>query len=130
MRSLFASVTLSCLSAFALFAAAPPAKVPAEWLKLIDQLGDDDTRATAEKKLEAIGEDALPALHRAGKSHDDVDVRLRATVIAAAIEKKLYGEIRQFKGHAEGIMAFAVSPDGTRLASASWDKGSETAARV
>ena len=34
------------------FAAAPPAKAPAAWLKLIDQLGDDaDVRKTAEKKL-------------------------------------------------------------------------------
>src|SRR3954453_17734105 len=102
MRSLFASVALSCLSAFALFAAAPPAKEPAEWHKLIEQLGDDDARAAAAKKLEAIGEDVLPALHRAAKGHDDVDVRLRAAVLIAAIEKKLYGEVRQFTGHAEG----------------------------
>jgi hypothetical protein len=43
-------------------AAAPPAKVPAEWHKLIEQLADDDAgvRKAAEKKLAALGEDALP----------------------------------------------------------------------
>src|SRR5262249_61868512 len=65
----------------ALFAAAPPAKVPDQWVKLIDQLGDDDTREAAAKKLTALGEDVLPALRRAAKEHDDPDVRLRAVVL-------------------------------------------------
>ena len=49
-------------------AAAPPAKVPAAWRKLIDQLGDDDAdvRKGAEKALAALGEDVAPTLRRAG----------------------------------------------------------------
>jgi hypothetical protein len=86
-----------------LCAAAPPARTPPEWLALIDQLGDDDTHAAAQKKLEALGEAALPALRRAARSHDDADVRLRASVLAAAIEKKVYGEVRRFAGHAGAL---------------------------
>src|SRR5258708_1530045 len=90
---------LIALLALAAFAAAPPARVPAGWLKLLDQLGseDDDARKAAEKKLTDLGEDVLPALRKAGKSHDDADVRLRASVIAAAIETHLDREVRIFK---------------------------------
>jgi hypothetical protein len=83
---------LLAVMAFAPFAAAPPARVPAGWLNLIEQLGneDEDTRKAAEKKLADLGEDALPALRKAGKSHDDADVRLRAS-LAAAIKDQLGG---------------------------------------
>ena len=50
MRSLLVCLFLACLTGAA-FAAAPPAKVPAEWLKLIDQLGDAAVRKEAEKML-------------------------------------------------------------------------------
>src|SRR4051794_9486172 len=121
MRSLCVSCGL-CLLALSAFAAAPPGKAPAEWLKLIDQLGDDEAgvRTEAEKKLLALGADAIPFLRRAGKTHADVDVRLRAVVVAAAIEKKLFGEVRRFSGHTDGVLAFAVSPDGKRVVSTAW----------
>src|SRR5438067_12719701 len=62
--------------------------------KLIEQLGDDKTkvRQEASKKLEEIGEPALGPLRAATTSHVDVDVRLRASVVAATIHKKLNGE--------------------------------------
>jgi hypothetical protein len=41
VRKTAAAFLLASL-AFAAFAAAPPAAVPAEWLKLIDQLGSED----------------------------------------------------------------------------------------
>src|SRR5262245_1640468 len=96
------------------FAAAPPPKVPAEWLKLIDQLGDDDddVRAAAAKKLDAIGEDVVPALRQASRALADVDARLRAGVVADAIEKRLYGEERVFEGHTWWVFRVAVTPDG------------------
>src|SRR4051794_30635742 len=82
-------LALSSLLVLSAFAAAPPAKVPAEWLKFIDQLGDDDekTRQAAEKELASLGEDVLPALRRAHRGHADPDVRLTAGLLVAAIEK-------------------------------------------
>src|SRR5262249_44967467 len=119
-----------CLSAVSVFGVAPPAKTPAEWLKLIDQLGDDNTRAAAQKKLEALGEDVLPALRRASKSHDDVDVRLRAVLVVAAIDKKTYREVRAYEGHTDGPIAFALSPDGKKMVSGCWGNLTEHVARI
>src|SRR5262245_51736280 len=71
MRTPLTCLALSLLLVLSAFAAAPPAKVPAEWLKWIDQLGDDDekTRKAAEKELATLGEDVLPALRRARRDH-------------------------------------------------------------
>src|SRR5262245_14852552 len=113
-------------------AAEPPSLSPLEPSKLIEQLGSDDldTRKAAAAKLEALGEAALPALREAGKSAADVDVRLRALVIAAAITRRNELEERSFVGHADGVNILAVSPDGKRVASASAQAGGEHAARV
>src|SRR5262249_6571663 len=118
MRSLLVCLFLACLTGAA-FAAAPPAKVPAAWLKLIDQLGDDDDDAPneAEKTLTDLGEDVLAALRAAGRTHKDVDVRLRALVIAAAITKKMHAVVTVMEGHTESVLVLAVSPDGKRVAS-------------
>src|SRR5262249_35240554 len=124
MRLLSACVLSLCL-AVAAFAAAPPAKEPAEWLKLIDQLGDDDTRAAAAKKLDALGEDVLPTLRKASKDHADVEVRLRAGVVAAAIESRLYGLAKTLEGGGGGDCGVIVSADGKWAVS-----GGDTVARV
>jgi WD40 repeat protein len=107
---------LAASAGFAVFAAAPTTAPLVN--KLIDQLGDDDktVRKEAEKKLGDLGEDVLPTLRRAAKEHSDVDARLRAGVLAAAIEKKLFGEVRQYK--ASGwVCRCAVSPDGKKIVS-------------
>src|SRR4051794_9600065 len=111
---------MRCLTAFllacpaVLSAAAPPAQAPAEWLKWIDQLGEDETHADAEKKLSELGEEALPTLRRAAKGHSDADVRLRAGLIASALEKKLFGEVRRYQ--ASGwVCRCAVTPDGKKV---------------
>jgi WD40 repeat protein len=113
-------------------AAEPPSPASPELLKLIEQLGSDhlDTRKAAAMKLEALGDVALPALREAGKRAADVDVRLRALVIAAAIIRRHELEERSFVGHADGVNILAVSPDGKRLVSASAQAGGEHAARV
>lgn len=82
--------------------------------KLIEQLGDDDAdvRKGATTKLIALGEDAVPALRTAAKSNADVDIRLRAAVIVATIQKKLYGAIHTMTGHKGWVMRCAVTPDG------------------
>ncbi|MBY0232605.1 MAG: hypothetical protein K2W96_25270, partial [Gemmataceae bacterium] len=114
------------------FSAAPPAPPPPEWHALVARLADDDhaTRKDAARRLDALGEPVLPLLARFGKTHDDPDARLRALVVKAGIEARLYGEARSYRGHTEGALAFALSPDGKRLASTSWEGGSEHVARV
>jgi WD40 repeat protein len=107
------------IASLAAFAAAPPAAIPAGWLKLIDQLGDEDydIRKAATKKISDLGEDVLPALRSVGKTHADVDVRLRALVIAAAITRRFDLDERTFTGSTEGVIVVAVSPDGKRIVS-------------
>jgi WD40 repeat protein len=112
-------------------AVAPPPAEPADVKKLITDLADDDVavRKSAAGKLESLGEAALPALRRVGKEHADVDVRLRAFVLIAAIERKLYGVVRRYEGTTAGVIAFALSPDGKRMVSGTWDN-TEQVARV
>src|SRR5262249_10515428 len=59
---------------------------------LVEKLGDDDVdvRKDATKKLLEMGEDAVPALLKAIKSHPDADVKLRAIILRQDIFKKLY----------------------------------------
>src|SRR5262245_5385460 len=117
MRAITALVAL-CLLGTA-FAAAPPAKVPAKWQKLIDDLGSDheETWMAASKELSSLGEDVLGPLRAAAKNHNDVDARLRATVLVQAIERKVYGVQRTLSGHKAPVINFALSPDGKRLVS-------------
>src|SRR5262245_31342276 len=117
-------IALSCTLALTGFAAAPPALVPPEVLKLIDRLADEDAseRQSAREALSARGEDVLPALRQAGRNHDDPDVRLAALALAGAIEKELYREVRRFAAGDNGyVVGIAVSPDGKRLISSTWD---------
>jgi WD40 repeat protein len=118
MRVLLLSLLLVG-SGFLVFAAAPPPGVSAEVRKLIAHLGDDDqdTRTAAAKKLEALGEEVLPALRQAARDHPDVDARLRAAVVAATIEKQLFGEIRCFKGHNWWVFRVVVTPDSKHVIS-------------
>jgi hypothetical protein len=112
-----------------LIAAAPPRPVLAGVKKYIEQLADDDAlvRKEAMKKLEARGEEVVERLQVIARTHADVDVRLRAAVVVAAIEKKLYGEVRRFADHRKGAITVAVRPDGKLAASGSWQGGSEHA---
>jgi WD40 repeat protein len=117
MRILLSSLVLA--GGLLAMAAAPPPGVPVEVRKLIADLGDDDedVRKAAARKLEGMGEDVLDALRGAAKKHADVDARLRAAVIAAAIEKKLYGEVRCFKGHQGWVFRLVLTPDGKHVIS-------------
>src|ERR1700722_8788462 len=109
------AVAAFLVASLAAFAAAPPVG----WQRVIEDLGSSEevARKAAEKKLLALGEDALPALRKAGRSHADPDVRLRAFVLIATIEEQLDRAVRVFQGHTEGVLGFAVSPDGKRLLS-------------
>src|SRR5262249_23239402 len=120
-----------CLCAALAPGAAPPSpsSATAAVARLIDQLGEEDTRPAAEKRLRALGEDVLPALEEATKSHSDPDVRLRAAVLASAIEKVQPRELRTIDIHPGCVLVFAISPDGKRVVSSAngevrlWDLG-------
>ncbi len=126
MRS---TVCLLAAWAGAVIAAAPPAAPPAA-LTWIDQLGEDDTHRGAAGRLAKLGERAVPLLRKAAKTHADPDVRLRASVVAAAIEARLYPEVRRFVGSQGGVGCLALAPDGKRMVSGCWGNQSEKVARV
>lgn len=90
---------------------------------LIAQLGHDDfdRREAASQRLDALGEDALPAL-RAALTARDAEVRRRASELIGLIERRLYGAIAVLVGHSEGLWSATFSPDGRRGATCSDDK--------
>ena len=51
-------------------------------------------------------------------------------MLAEGHQKKLYGEVRRFAGSEEGVVGFALSPDGKKMASGCWVADKETVARV
>lgn len=68
---------------------------------LTEHLGSDSfpERDTARKKLEAMGERALPALERTAKEAPDAETRRRAGQIAAAVRSRLVErERKKFEG--------------------------------
>jgi WD40 repeat protein len=119
MRPVLLPAAAFLLLAAVLPGAAPPGTAPAEVRKLIERLGDEsfDSRSEAMKKLEALGEAALPGLRQAAKSHADPDVRLRAVVLAAAIHKKLFGELFVLTGHTGWVFRVVVLPGGKQAVS-------------
>ena len=101
--------------ALALAAGPPPrSEVPA----LIHQLGGDTFagRNDASRRLAQIGGPALPEL-RLAMTSPDPEIRRRAKRLVNSIEKNVYAEVRQFRGHSGSVNAVAFSPDGKRAAS-------------
>lgn len=87
----FALLTLLCVLASVLRAAAPPAAPSsAEVARLVRQLGGDDfdTREAATRALARAGRPALAPLREAASS-DDPEVRRRASRLVAALEDRL-----------------------------------------
>src|SRR5205807_5126270 len=82
---------------------------------------DADARKDAMCRLEALEGAALAPLREASKKHADADVRLRAVVVAAAIHKKLFGELRIFEVHKGWVVRVVVAPDGKHAVSAGDD---------
>src|SRR5690349_13024428 len=85
-------VTLGCLLS-STPAAVRAAPADDEVGRLIGQLGSEDyvPREAASRRLEDIGEPALPALRQALASPDP-EVRRRAGDLVALIEHRLFGE--------------------------------------
>jgi WD40 repeat protein len=134
MRLPQSAFVVMLLSAIPLFAPAeqPPEKdrpkeakkVSNEELnRLIDQLGDKSfpKRTQARKELEAVGEAALGALRKAAESAADEEIRTTASAIAEEIERKYSGLVRILTGHGHRVNGVAISADGKRAVSTSWD---------
>jgi WD40 repeat protein len=91
--------------------------------RLIKQLGDDDfgKRVQAKKQLEAVGEPAIDLLKKAADSSSDAEVRRVAKELIEAWERKNSGLLRVLGGHRNRVNGVAISADGKRALSASWD---------
>jgi WD40 repeat protein len=119
------------LSAFSLADGEPDKEQPKDVKKvsteeinrLVQQLGDDAfaKRVQAKKQLEAIGEPALGILRKAAESSDDAEIRRSAQAIVEMLELKYSGLVRIFGGHGSRVNGVAISADGKRALSASWD---------
>jgi WD40 repeat protein len=91
--------------------------------RLVKQLGDDDfaKRVQAKKQLEAIGEPAIGILKKAADNSDDAEIRRAVKAVIEAIERETNGLLRDFGGHGDRVNGVAISADGKRALSASWD---------
>jgi WD40 repeat protein len=91
--------------------------------RFIMQLGDDDfaKRLQARKELETIGEPALASLKKAVESSEDPEVRKAAKTILDKFEAKARGVLHIFEGHTNRVNGVAISADGKRAVSSSWD---------
>src|SRR5262249_5235759 len=108
--------------------------------KLIDQLGSDDpaVRKTATDRLMEIGDPAIAPLRATAAKPGDPDLRLRAAVLARAVEQKGLGEIRKLESHKDIVWCVALAPDGKTALSAggdqydngNWAKGTDFDIRV
>jgi len=90
--------------------------------RLIEQLGSGSyaERQAASKRLDDLGESALPSLYRAAHS-DDLEVRFRARDLVWDIQHRLYGQRLALLGHRDVVVSIALSSDGTRVLSGSND---------
>jgi WD40 repeat protein len=100
--------------------------------ELIDQLADNKfaRREAASKELAAIGEPAWAALVKVVAGTPDLEVRGRARRLLATIGKRAFVEVRRFTGHSDGVLTVAVSPDGRRALSGSWQGETDTFVRL
>ncbi|HZT79866.1 MAG TPA: hypothetical protein VFA26_06580, partial [Gemmataceae bacterium] len=103
-------------------------KVRQEVRRLIVQLDDDapEKRDAASKRLEEIGEPALPLLREAAENGAGAETRVRARSLVKSIEKSLFGEVARWDGHATNVglpwvTRLALAPDGSRVITAGAD---------
>src|SRR6516225_3253123 len=91
-------------------------------VRLVEKLGSTvfQEREEATKRLDALGEYALPQLRKAAGS-DDLEVRLRARNLLWDIQRRLYGQRLALVGHRDVVVSIALSSDGTRVLSGSND---------
>ncbi len=71
--------------------------------------------------MQAIGEPARDILKKAADSAGDVEIRNAAKAILATLDSKASGLLRVFGGFGERVNGVAISADGKRGLSTSWD---------
>lgn len=131
MRILSLVLALLWLTGPAAFGEKPRASQPKEARKLsqeeisrlIERLGDSDfaEREQAKKQLEALGAPAIDLLKKAAADSGDAEVRRSAKEILALWERKNSGLLRVMGEHKNRVNGVAISTDGKRALSASWD---------
>jgi WD40 repeat protein len=111
LRLLLALGLVLAVALLAARGADPSADV--EIARCIRQLGSEkfEERDTATRRLDAIGERALPLLRQASE-HDDVEVRRRSRDLVRIIEHRLFGERGVLTGHETEIVVVALSSNG------------------
>ena len=120
---------LSCSTPAILGDAPDDEKVRQEVRKLIQQLDDDSSekRDEATRRLEEIGEPALPLLREAAEKASGAEVRVRARSVIRTIEKSQFGEVARWEGHKTTEVTYAwvtrsaLTPDGTQVLTAGAD---------
>jgi WD40 repeat protein len=116
------TLALVGLAALAVGAAACDADDPSpeQIERLVTQLGSEVflEREDAYRRLQDAAELALPSLRRRINDHD-VELRLRAAALVAAIEKG--GDLLTCRGHQGEILAVVLLPDDRRAITASTD---------
>jgi WD40 repeat protein len=105
-----------------LVVAVAPADPAADVDRLIRRLGDDDfgAREEATARLAELGEAALPALKKAAKESPNAEVKRRAVLLVARIEREARGELLTIRGPTPGywVNRVAFSADGKRAIAA------------
>jgi WD40 repeat protein len=130
MRCLTFAIAACLLAGFAV--ADEPAKeqtrsapkISAEEIdRLILQLGDDDAtkRIAAKAQLEAGGEPVVVALKKAAEAAEDPEVRKAVKALLEQLDAKARGMLYVFDGHGDRVNGVAITADGKRAVSASWD---------
>src|SRR5262245_5772989 len=97
----------------ALSAWADPSQAE-EIARLIRQLGSErfEEREAATRRLDALGEAALPALRRAAGGDEDIEIRRRAAALVRPIERRLAGERLVLVGPPGEVRSVALSANG------------------
>jgi WD40 repeat protein len=103
-------------------------KLRKEVRQLIVQLDDDspEKRDAATKRLEEIGESALPQLRDAAENGAGAETRVRARSIITTIGKTIFGEAARWEGHKldadfAWVTRVAATPDGKEVITAGAD---------
>src|SRR5262249_35085719 len=80
-------------------------------------------REAASKRLEDIGEPALPLLRKVvDNPQSDPEATLRAKEVIRSVLGRVYGAIRTFEGHTDQATFAAFSPNGKRVLSSGDDE--------
>jgi WD40 repeat protein len=74
-------------------------------------------------RLDRLGDESLALLAKVADANDDLPLRADLQRLVEGIRTRTQGdEVRRLVGHQNSIVGMAFSPDGAKLATASWDR--------